>query len=281
MYDPFIDFSNPLYVATYREFFHSILKTVEKNINDPFRLHLLPKISFSEFTGCPHDLMSGSLLPHFFFALRNTATGQSMLGTSSTDGGLVSQYTHWYKIWVGHTSPRNLTQYTLTPHSISITTFSEFIPILTKASSSGTTTMVITATDISGSQYHFIPTVINWLVVPHINLTGGIFTTGTGLSTYIFYFVHRTTGRWYYASFTNSECDAKDTYVDALSTPFSLQNSMALFYSEITLNPHIILYGRCHITNWYCNNYALRMYTYTTWGTLASGSKIFQYTATV
>ena len=49
-----------------------------------------------------------------------------------------------------------------------------------------------------------------------INLTGGRFTTGTGLSASIISFVNMNTGIWYDPSFINSECDTKDTSVDTL-----------------------------------------------------------------
>ena len=84
-------------------------------------------------------------------------------------------------------------------------------------------------------------------VVTPINLIGGRFTTGTGLSVSILYFVNRTTGRWSAPYFTNAWCADKDTYVDVLYTSFSLHDSVALLYCNIISNPHIILAGRCHI----------------------------------
>ena len=88
--------------------------------------------------------------------------------------------------------------------------------------------MLIKATDISGSQAPFILHVLPCLVVPPINLTGGRFTTGTGLSSFILSSLNRTTGRWSAFFFTTAECAAKYTYVDALSTPLSLHYFVAL-----------------------------------------------------
>ena len=52
--------------------------------------------------------------------------------------------------------------------------------------------MVITATAISGFQSPYMIPVISCLVGTPINLTGEKFTTGTGLSPYIFSFVNIT-----------------------------------------------------------------------------------------
>ena len=112
-----------------------------------------------------------------------------------------------------------------------------------------------------------------------INLTGGRFTTVTGLYASILPFVNSTTSIWSAPSFANAECASKDTYVDSLSTLLSLQNYVALFYCGIILHSHIIFSGRCHVTNWYCNNSARHLCT--TWVTLASGLNNFsvlQYT---
>ena len=76
-----------------------------------------------------------------------------MLGTSYTDDGLVIQSTHCSRIWVVHIYPSELTHYYLSPHSILITPFLTFITISSKASFTGTPTVVIKATNISGSQY--------------------------------------------------------------------------------------------------------------------------------
>ena len=51
-----------------------------------------------------------------------------------------------------------------------------------------------------------------------INLTSGGFTTGIDLSTSVLYFVNRKTGIWSAPSFTNAECDSKETSVDEFST---------------------------------------------------------------
>ena len=67
--------------------------------------------------------------------------------------------------------------------------------ISAKASSTGTPTVVITDTNISGSQDPFMLPVINFFVVPPINPTGRIFTTGMGLSEFIILFVNENTGR--------------------------------------------------------------------------------------
>ena len=106
---------------------------------------------------------------------------------------------------------------------------------------------------------------------PHINLTGGIFTTGTGSSASILSFVNRTNGRWYTPSFNITKCAAKATYVYALSTSFYLHDFVALLYCDSIFNSHIIPAGQCHIKNWYCNNLAHHLCT--TWSTLAFDSK--------
>ena len=87
-----------------------------------------------------------------------------------------------------------------------------------KASSTVTPTMVITATNISGSQYIYMFPVIFWFSGPPLKLTGGRFTTGIDLSTSVLYFVNRKTGIWSAPSFTNAECDSKETSVDEFST---------------------------------------------------------------
>ena len=78
---------------------------------------------------------------------------------------------------------------------------------------------------------------------PPINLTGGIFTTVTGLSESILYFVNWTTVRWYYPYFINDECASKENSVDALSTSFYLHNYVALLYCGIIPKSQIILSG--------------------------------------
>ena len=60
--------------------------------------------------------------------------------------------------------------------------------------------------------------IIPCLVGTPIKLTGGIITTGTGLSAPIFSFMNKNTGWWSAPSFTMSECAAKDTSVDAFYT---------------------------------------------------------------
>ena len=164
--------------------------------------------SFSSFTGCPHDLMPGSGLLSFFLVPVNIEMIQSMLGTSSPDGGLVIQYTHWYKLWVGHTYPSELTQDSLSSYSIWITTFLYFIPVSDKSSSTGTPTVVITDTNISGYQAPCKLPVLGCFLLPPINLTGGKFTTGTVLYVSILSFVNGTTGRCSAPSFKNDECAA-------------------------------------------------------------------------
>ena len=77
---------------------------------------------------------------------------------------------------------------------------------------------VNTATDISISQAPLMLPVLPCFVEPPINLTGRIFTTGTGLSASIFYFVNITTGIWSALYFTITECGDDDTSVDAFST---------------------------------------------------------------
>ena len=77
-----------------------------------------------------------------------------------------------------------------------MTTFLVFIPKSEKASPTGIHTVVITDTDISGSQDPCMLPVIPCLVGTPINLTGGRITTVTGLYSSIFYFMNRTTGWW-------------------------------------------------------------------------------------
>ena len=208
-----------------------------------------------------------------FLVPGSTEISQSMLGTSSINYGLVSQSTHWYTLWVGHTYPRNFTQDTSPSHSIWITTFLVFITISAKSSSTGIHTVVITATDISGYQDNYMLPVIPWLVETPINLTGGRIINGKGFSAPILYFDNKTTGWWSATYFTMAECATKDTSVDELSTSFYTHDSVALFYRERMSHSYIILAGRCHITNWYCNNSVRHLCT--TWGTLASDSKNF------
>ena len=146
--------------------------------------------------------------------LRKTTMIKLILGTSYPDDGLVSESTHWSKFWIGHNSPSDLTQDTSPLHSIWITTFLAFIPILAKTYSTGTPTVVITATNIYGYQSPCLMPVLSCVMGTHINLTGVIFATETNLSTSIFYFVNRTTGRCFIPYFTIDYFAAKDTYVD-------------------------------------------------------------------
>ena len=115
--------------------------------------------------------------------------------------------------------------------------------------------------------------VLTCLVGPPINLTCGRIATGTGLSSSILSFVNRTTGWISALYFTIYECAAKDTSVDAFSASLSLHNYVDFLYHDSISHSHIILAGRCHITNLYWNNLARHMCT--TWGTLASDSKSF------
>ena len=108
---------------------------------------------------------------------------------------------------------------------------------------------------------------------PPINLTGGIFTTTTGLSASVFSFLNITTGWWYAPSFTSSGRASKESSVGALSTSLFLHDYVALLYHESMSYSHIILSSWYHITNWYCNSSACHLCT--TWGTLASDSNIF------
>ena len=132
--------------------------------------------------------MYRSGIPSFLFVLGNTAMSQSMLVTYSPNDELVIQSTHWSTLLIGHTHPSNFIQDASPSHSIWITTFLVFIPISAKSSSAGITTVMITATYISGSQDPCMLTFLPCLVGPHINLTGGRITTGTGLSAHILFF---------------------------------------------------------------------------------------------
>ena len=76
-----------------------------------------------------------------------------------------------------------------------------------------------------------------------INFTGGIFTTGTGLSASMLYFVNGSTGSWPAPYVTNYDCAAKDTYFDALYTSLSLRYYVTLSYRGIMFHYHIILSG--------------------------------------
>ena len=130
-----------------------------------------------------------------------------------------------------------------------------------KASSTCIHTVVITSTDLSGSQDTFMLHVISCLVGTSIKLTGGKITTGIGLSVSILYFLNRTTGWWSAISSTIAECASKDTYVDTFYTSFYLHEYVSLLYCDIMSLYHIILGGRCYITNCHDNNLAHRLCT--------------------
>ena len=160
---------------------------------------------------------------------------QSMLVTSSLDGGLVSQSTQRSTIWFGRTYPCDLAQDSLPPHYIIITTFMNFITISLKASSTGTPTVMITATNISGYQAPCRLTFISCLLGTPIDLICGIITTGTSLSKSIISFVNDATDRWSAPCFNNTDCAAKGTSVDEFSASLSLHNSVDLFYCDSIL----------------------------------------------
>ena len=127
--------------------------------------------------------------------------------------------------------------------------------------------------NLSGSHDLFMLPILPWLLGPRINLTDGIFATGKGLSASILHFVNSTTSIWSAPSFANAECASKDTYVDTFYTSFYLHEYVSLLYCDIMSLYHIILGGRCYITNCHDNNLAHRLCT--TWGTLASDSNNF------
>ena len=216
---------------------------------------------------------------------------KSMLGSSSSGDELVSQSTHLYTLWVGNTSISDFNHDASPSHFIQITTFLAFIPIPYEVSSTGTPTVVITDAKISGSQDTCMLPVLPCLVGLPINLIDGIFITGTGLSASIFSFVNRTTDRWSAIYFIITECAANDTSFDSLSTSLSLHDYVDLLYRENISHSHIILFGRCHITNWYRNHITnwyrnnSACYLCTMCGTLASDQKNFcsplQYDSTV
>ena len=87
----------------------------------------------------------------------------------------------------------------------------------------------------------------------------------------MFYFVNIITGWCSTPVLTISEYSSKETFVDALSTSLLLHNSVALLYRDRILHSHIIIPGRWHITNWYCNSFSCHLCT--TWGKFASDSK--------
>ena len=149
----------------------------------------------------------------------------------------------------------------------------DFIPISDKASSTSTPTVAITATNLSVLQAPCMLPVLHFFVGPPTNLTGGRFNTETALYASILSFVNSTTVILSATSITNSECAAKDASVDVFSTSFSFHNYVALFYCDSISHSHIILSGRCHITNWYCNNFSF--HPCNMWGTLDSDLENF------
>ena len=86
-------------------------------------------------------------------------------------------------------------------------------------------------------------TVILYLMGPPINTTGGRFTTVTGVSTSMFYFVNRTNGSWSDPSFTIADCSPKDTSVDTFPTSLSLHYYVDFLYCDSILHSHIIFSG--------------------------------------
>ena len=172
-----------------------------------------------------------------------------MLGTSYYNDGLVRQPIHLSVLWVSHNFLIECNQDDSPLHSIQITDFLAFITISAKSSFTGTLTVVTRDTYIYGSQDPCMMLVLPWLMVPPINLTGGRFTTGTGLFASILSIVNRNTIRWSALIFTISGCDAKDTSVGVLSTWLYLHDFVAFLYWDSILNSHIILTVRSHITN--------------------------------
>ena len=87
----------------------------------------------------------------------------------------------------------------------------------------------------------------------------------------MFSFVNRTTEQWSTTSFTITECAAKETSIDALSTSLFLKNYVDLLYRDRMSHYHTILAGWFHITNCYYNSTAYHLCT--TRSTLAYDSK--------
>ena len=115
--------------------------------------------------------------------------------------------------------------------------------------------------------------VLPWFEGQPINLAGGIFTTGSGLSASMLYFLNRTTGWRSATAFTISTCYANYTSVDAFSTSLFIHYSIDLLYCESMSHSHIILAGWCHIPNWYCKSFSRHLCT--AWGIFDSHSKDF------
>ena len=143
-----------------------------------------------------------------------------------------------------------------------------------KASSSGMPTSVTTATGIYGSQAPCILPVLTWFLGPPTNLNGEIFATGKSLSSSILYFVNHNTVGSSSPYFTSADCDVKDTSFDEFYTSFYLHDDVVLLFCDIMSHSHIILSEGCNITSWYCNSSYRCLYTM--WGTLASGSNVFE-----
>ena len=194
-----------------------------------------------------------------------------MLGNSYSGAGLVSHSNHCSTLWVLHPYSIEFIHYSSPPHYKWITALLAFIPISDNASYTGTPTDIITATNLSGSHTTWMFNVLPCFEGPHINLTGGRFTTITGLSASMLYFVNRTTGWWSAPSFTIDGCACKETSGDAIYTSLLLHDSGALLYCDSISHYHIILAGCYHITNWYWKNSSRHLCTI--WGTLASDSK--------
>ena len=195
----------------------------------------------------------------------------SMLGTSSYGSGLVSHPTQWSTLWVYHPYSSDFSQSYSQSYYKLITAILASIPMSANSSSTGKPMAITTATDLYIYHTPWMLPVIPSFKGPPINLTGEIFSTGIGLSASMLSFVNSTTESWYNPSFTIYACVAKETSVDAFSTSIFLHDYVALFYRDSMSHYHIILSGRCHITNWHCNISSFHLCT--TWGTLSSDSK--------
>ena len=198
-----------------------------------------------------------------------------MVGTLSYGVVLSSHSIHWSTLWVCHPSSSGFIQASSQSHSKLITAILAFITMSDNNSSTGTPTAVTTATDLSGSQDPQMLPVILWFVGPHVKFNDGRFTNKIGFSASKLSFVNGANVWWYISLIASYGCADKNIYVDAFFTSFSLHNSVALVYSYSIPHYNIIIAGRCHITNWYCNNSACHMCT--TCVTLASYWNIFQF----
>ena len=195
-----------------------------------------------------------------------------MLGTSYFGAGPVSHSTHWYTIWVSHHSSSDFIHPSSLLHSKWINTHLAFISMRDNASSTVTLTVVNTATNISKSQAPWMLPVIPCFVGSPINLTGGRFTTRTGLSASILYFVNNITGRWF-TPLKKLEVCCQGHFcwciVHIIVSPW--------FCFFVVLQQNITLQHKfwwpCHITNWFCNNSYHHLCI--TWSKLASDSNSF------